>query len=250
MKKIYLFILIFLVIILGVYLNRSYAFIYNSIQNGNLTMFENNKQYIINENIQTSKAIVYTVLGDSLTAGAGVDNYEQSFVYGLAEKISKTNNEKVVLQSRAILGYNSVDLKNVLLPLAISDKPDIITILIGVNDIHNFVSKKDFENNYNEILSKLIKETKAKIYVINIPYIGSKNLILPPYNLYFDSQTKEYNKIIKNLADKYQVNYVDLYTESLKDFQSSNSYYSKDLFHPSAKGYALWANIIYANFNK
>lgn len=250
MKKVFLIILVVIILLLGVYLNRSYAFIYYTLGQGNLPMFENNKEYIINTGTQAGKAIVYTALGDSLSAGAGVENYNQSFPYVLAEKLSAANNEKVILKSRAVPGYKVKDVKNVLLSQAIADNPDIITILIGVNDTHDFVSKKDFQNDYDFVLKELTQKTKAKIYVINVPYIGSKNLILPPYDFYFQTQAKEFNKIVKSLASKYQVNYIDLYSASFKDFESSNSYYSRDLFHPSAKGYALWSNIIYANLNK
>lgn len=247
-KKIGVIIFFVFLLILGIYLNRSYAYIYHKIGDGNLAIFESNKEYIINKNMQNSKTLIYAALGDSLTAGAGVDNYEQSFPYLVSEKLGY--NQKVILKSRAILGYKSIDLKNVLLPLAINDNPDIVTILIGVNDVHNFIDKKEFEKNYDEVLKQLTQKTSAKINVINIPYIGSKNLIFPPYNLYIDSQTKEYNKIIKTLAQKYNLKYIDLYTESLKEFKRSDTYYSNDLFHPSAKGYALWADIIYANLSK
>jgi lysophospholipase L1-like esterase len=52
------------------------------------------------------------------------------------------------------------------------------------------------------------------------------------------------------LAQKNNVSYIDLYSPTLKEFKKSDSYYSTDLFHPSAKGYAFWANIIYDNFNQ
>ena len=246
MKKFYLIIILIIVIVGGIYLNRAYAFIYNEIHNGNLTNPNTNEIYMLSDN-KNNKTLTYVALGDSLTAGAGVENAQQSYPYLVAQKLGTENN--VTLKNRSQLGYKTEDLKNVLLPTAITDNPNIITLLIGVNDIHNNVSAQKFSQNYEQILQSLTTNTKAKIYLISIPYIGSANLILPPYNYYFNSKTKEFNKIIKNLAQKYNLKYINIYSATQEEFTKSDTYYSRDLFHPSAKGYAVWANIIYANFN-
>jgi len=225
----------------------SYSRIYNEVSKEDLKSPNNNQTYLIGNN-NYNKDLVYVSLGDSLTAGVGVDSYKQSYPYLIAEKLSVKNN--IILENRSVPGFKSSDIKNMLLPIAISDKPDIITLLVGINDIREDVSKKDFEKNYEQILESLTQTTKAKIYIINIPFIGSGSLILPPYNYYFNFKTKEFNEIIKDLAQKNNVSYIDLYSLTTKEFEKSDSYYSVDLFHPSAKGYAFLANVIYDNFNK
>lgn len=225
----------------------SYSRIYNEVNKEDLESPNNNQTYLIGNN-NYNKDLVYVSLGDSLTAGVGVDSYKQSYPYLIAEKLSVKNN--IILENRSVPGFKSSDIKNMLLPIAISDKPDIITLLVGINDIREDVSKKDFEKNYEQILKILTQKTKAKIYIINIPFIGSSSLILPPYNYYFNFKTKEFNEIIKDLAQKNNVSYIDLYSLTTKEFKKSDSYYSVDLFHPSAEGYAFLANVIYDNFNK
>ncbi|MFA6190298.1 MAG: SGNH/GDSL hydrolase family protein [Candidatus Staskawiczbacteria bacterium] len=247
MKKIYLIIILIIIVVLGIYINRSYAYIYNKTSQDNLLSPDKSQTYII-ESMKNDKDLIYVAVGDSLTAGVGVDNYKESYPYLLSEKMSGEGN--IILKNRSIPGFTTGNLKNELLSLAILDKPNIVTLLIGVNDIHNQISKKDFEENYDEILKELTTKTTAKIYLINIPYIGSSKLILPPYNLYFDFETKQFNKIIENLAQKYNLTYINLYSASKTEFEKSDSYYAKDLFHPSAKGYAMWANIIFANIYK
>jgi lysophospholipase L1-like esterase len=244
MKRTYVIIILIIVAIVGVYLNRAYAHIYNEIHNANLKAPEKNQTYAIGNDLN-KKDLVYVALGDSLTVGAGADKYDQSYPYLIGEKFAYSNN--MILRTRAELGYKSIDIKNVMLPLAIDNKPNIITLLVGVNDIHSIISKVEFQKNYEEIIKQLTTKTTAKIYLINIPYIGSKNLILPPWNYYFDFQTNQFNKIIKNLATKYNLTYIDLYAPTKQEFSKSNSYYSRDLFHPSTKGYAFWADIIYSN---
>ena len=126
---------------------------------------------------------------------------------------------------------------------------DVITILFGVNDVHGFVSEEDFYAQYKAILEKLTKETNSVIYVINIPYIGAPSLILPPYNFYFDSQTKKFNTLLEKLADEYPIKYIDLYTPT-RESAEQKEYYSSDLFHPSLIGYTLWTQILYDAFNQ
>ena len=237
-----------MVVIVGIYLNRSYAHIYSKISEGNLKSPDINQTYLIKGDMNSIKTLTYFALGDSLTAGVGIDNYEQSYPYLLAQKIA--GNNEIILKNLALPGLKSSDINGQITASTIVAKPDIVTLLTGVNDIHENISKTEFKKNYEQILEALTQKTSAKIYAINIPFLGADSLILPPYNYYFDFQTKEFNKIIKELAIKYKVSYIDLYTPTADEFKKYGPHYSKDLFHPSAVGYATWAKIIYANLDK
>ncbi len=247
MKKVFWILIIILIVISGICLNRAYAYIYNTISKSHLLSPDDIYTYKIDSMKKNSNSI-YVALGDSLTAGVGVENYKNSFPYILSKKMSSNGN--VILKNRSVSGFKTEDLKKELLPLAIDDNPDIITLFIGVNDVHGRVSKENFKKNYEDIIKSLKDNTYAEIHIINLPFIGSNRLILPPYNMYFDSRTQDFNKIIKELAQNYNLNYIDIYSDTKKEFKKSNDYYSKDLFHPSDKGYSLWANIIYDNLNK
>ncbi len=249
LKKI--LILVFaIVILLGIYLNRAYSHIYSIIGAADLKPVEVRETYLINNmNGTATTTLVYAALGDSLTAGAGTNSYEEILPYLLSEKLTG-DDKQILLNNYSVPGIETAGVISDLLPDAIKDNPDIVTLLIGANDIHNKVSAREFKKNYEEILSRLKKETKAAIYVINIPFIGSDKLMLPPYQFLFDLRTREFNGIIKNLADKYSVQYIDLYAPTVDLFKHSGDHYSKDLFHPSATGYKLWADIIYDHINQ
>ena len=210
--------------------------------------YDQNQTYVLGYGIG-AESITYVAMGDSLTAGVGVDNYEKSFPFLIAKNFAATGND-VVLKDRAFPGLKTADLKGDLLEQTIKDQPNIVTLLIGVNDIHGNISKSEFKSNYEEILSRLTKETKAKIFVVNLPFIGGINLLRFPYNFYFDYQTKQFNEVIKNLAENYNVKYVDLYSKTVDEFKKEGDHYASDSFHPSAKGYEEWAKIIYASINQ
>lgn len=252
MKKILIFAII-LIIAAGIYLNRAYAHIYWTLGAAKLDLIDNQAQYFINSanqaNDMETANIVYSALGDSLTAGAGAGDYKLALPYLLAEKMAG-GEKTVILNNHSVPGIETSDIITDHLEATLSDNPDVITVLIGVNDIHNKVSVDKFRQNYEAILSRLKQGTKAEIYVINLPFIGADSLMLPPYQRLFDAKTLEFNEIIKELAAKYSIKYIDLYTPTVELFKRSGDHYSKDLFHPSAKGYQIWADLIYADINK
>ncbi len=239
--------IVFSLCLIALYLWLSYSFIYFRIGAALLPSADNLYSYTFNENLR-EEIINYSVLGDSLTSGVGVTNYKQAYPYLVAEKLSNEG-KSVNLKNFSYPGARTDNIIEDLLDSAIESQPKILTLLIGTNDMHGLVSLSHFENNYRIILEQLRTRTNAEIYTISVPFLCSKRLFLPPYNYYFQHRTSAYNKIIKGLSEEYDLHYIDIASESLRD-SKSNSYYAADLFHPNNIVYAQWANIIYANFNR
>jgi lysophospholipase L1-like esterase len=230
-------IVLILAAVAGLYLNRAYARVYSK--------FDTLKQpEVINMTVEKKvHDLKYAALGDSLTYGVGAENTTQSWPAIIAGKMTD-NQTSVELTNLAVPGAKSQDVVDGQLPQAIKLQPDLITILIGTNDLHNFISLDTYRKNLSFILSELKSKTKAKIILINLPYLGTDSLLLPPYNYYFDQKTDKYNKVLDEVAVTFGLTPVDIHsTKQL--FLSDNSYFAADDFHPSAKGYAIWANLIY-----
>ncbi|MFZ4648644.1 MAG: SGNH/GDSL hydrolase family protein [Patescibacteria group bacterium] len=222
--------------------------IYYRIGRGNLPYLDVSPMYKFNEQAD-SKPLTYVAMGDSLTYGAGVNNFKESYSYLIAQKLAN-NNTGVRLLPLAFPGYKSGDLLGNLLVSAVSAQPDIVTIMIGVNDIHGRVPITEFKDNYQKIITKLKSDPKTKIYLVSIPFIGDSNLMPFPYQEYFVAQTKEYNEQIKSLAKENKVTFIDITTDTLETFEKSGTHYSVDRFHPSAEGYKLFAKLIYEHLSK
>ena len=125
---------------------------------------------------------------------------------------------------------------------AIAFQPDVISVLIGINDIwHRYgreaiaTTNEQIALNYRCILERIKKETDAKI------------MILSPYIL--DAEDKEQMRedlktvlsIIRKLADEYADVYVPLderFEEAIKN-QPTPKYYSNDGVHPNENGAAF-----------
>ena len=125
---------------------------------------------------------------------------------------------------------------------AIAFQPDVISILIGINDIWHRYNKESIATtdeqlalNYRCILERIKKETSAKI------------MILSPYVLDCDDKDamkedlKTVLPIIRKLADEYADVYVPLdehFADAIKT-QPEPKFYSADGVHPNANGSAF-----------
>lgn len=247
-RKIILYSLIVVVAIMA-YLFLAHFLIFYRLQTAGPITFNRPDVYIAQENKTMAKNLSYAALGDSLTAGAGVAKYEESYPYLLAEELAAGGKNKITLKNFSYPGARTSNLIKDFLTPAVASQPELITLFIGVNDVFGNVSRATFKENYQTILDRLTKETKAKIYLIGLPYLGLPKLLLAPYNYYYHWRTGEFNDIIRGLAKVYNLEYIDLAATS-PEFNKNQVNYSKDLFHPSALGYKLWAKIIYDAINQ
>ena len=121
----------------------------------------------------------------------------------------------------------------------IAFQPDVISILIGINDIwHRYgvgriaTTDEQIALNYRSILERIKRETNAKI------------VMLSPYVL--DAEDKEHMKrdletvlpIIRSLAEEFADVYIpldELFAEAIKS-QPEPKYYSNDGVHPNECG--------------
>ena len=241
-KKLFI-ITIVLILAVGFYLYLANAYTYYFFKQVSLENPMVKNPYIFNGET-AGDSLIYAALGDSLTSGMGLNKYEEAFPYLLAEDLAAGS--KVILQNFSYSGYRTDDLIENLLEPAIAANPDIVTLLIGTNDVYGLYSSGKFKKNYQIILERLAKNTKAKIYAISLPYIGMQ-AYLPPNSYYFQNKTVEFNKTIKELAAAYEVGYIDIAETTRSQFAKDDLYYAADRFHPSAAGHELWEKIIFEN---
>jgi len=183
--------------------------------------------------------------GDSITdAGRDKRNYHQMgngypkyASQAILEAHPDTEFEFINL---GISGNRTDQLFDRLYPDAISLQPDIISILIGINDIWHrksniLTTDAQFELNYRTILTLLRERTNAKI------------VMLAPYVL--DAEDKDFLRedhkkiipIVRALADEFADVYIPLdkaFEEAVKT-QPEPRYYSGDGVHPNQNGAAF-----------
>ena len=152
--------------------------------------------------------------------------------------------EPVVI-NRGISGNRSVDLYARWKIDALNLKPDLISILIGVNDTwHEFGSGNGVElPRYEQFLRMLIEWTKQAL-----PKTGI--VLIEPFVLKFGAVSKEWlpemkarGKIVRKLAEEYGLLFIPMqsvFDHALK--RAPGEFWLKDGVHPTAEGFQLMAD--------
>lgn len=241
-KRTLIIVVIIIAICAGIYLNRAYAYVYSKFD---LTSAPAQRTYTTQTMTAKSNLLRYVAIGDSLTAGVGATGASSTFPALLAEKLAVERGVVVQVYNLGAPGATSFDILTGQVLDANQYQPDIVTIFIGINDMHNFVPLEKYRSNLETAIEAVKKTGAAKIYLINLPYLGAKDLILPPYDFYFDLKTRQYNEIIAETGAASGLAVIDLYDVAKADFAADQDLYSQDRYHPSDRGYQLWANKIY-----
>ncbi|MBQ8566160.1 MAG: SGNH/GDSL hydrolase family protein [Clostridia bacterium] len=148
--------------------------------------------------------------------------------------------------NRGISGNRVVDLYARIKSDIINLKPDVMSILIGVNDVWHELGDNPNgvdADKFFKIYCMLIEEVKAALPDIKI-------MILEPFVLkacsteanweYFDTETKKRAEMAKRVAEKYGLKFIPL-QEGFDKLATlaENNYWIGDGVHPTPKGHSF-----------
>ena len=190
------------------------------------------------------KKITLVFQGDSITDACRDKRNYRHMGIGYAKYASELLREQnpdldIDFINFGVNGNRTCQLFDRLYADAIEFDPDVISILIGINDVwHRYGGNKiattdaQIELNYRSILERLKRETNAKI------------VMLSPYLLDADDKEeiredlKTVIPMIKRLADEFADVYIPLqeqFDEAMKT-QPEPKFYSDDGVHPNKNG--------------
>ena len=190
------------------------------------------------------KKITLVFQGDSITdAGRDKRNYHdmgRGYPLYASQHLAEANPDvEFEFINFGISGNRTSQLFDRLYDDGIAFEPDIISFLIGVNDVwHRFgghritTTDAQLELNYRCILERIRKETNAKIVMLT-PFLLDKEP--------FEGMREEVVRaqaIVKRLAEEFADVYIPLdehFEEALKT-QPEPLYYSGDGVHPNDNG--------------
>ena len=197
------------------------------------------------------KKIKIVFQGDSITdAGRDKRNYHDVGPgypkYAVQHMVAANPDVEFEFINQGISGNRTSQLFDRFYSDALAFDPDIISILIGINDIwHRYGGGKiattdaQLELNYRSILERIRRESKAKIMMLS-PFLLDKEP--------FEGMREDVERalpIIRRLAEEYADVYVPLdkhFEEALKT-QPEALYYSADGVHPNDNGRAFIGKI-------
>lgn len=182
----------------------------------------------------------YVALGDSYTIGTSVTELER-FPNQLVARLPQLE----LVANLGVNGFTSRDLIEVELPKLPALRPDVVTILIGVNDVVQGVSVSEYRENLIQILPRLVELVGAeRILVVTIP----DYTVTPQGGAFGDpaqqsAAIQEFNALMEQIATLNRVRVVDIYDISL-EAATDRTLVASDGLHPSGAQYGRWVDRI------
>ena len=184
----------------------------------------------------------YVALGDSYTIGTAVPASDR-FPDQLVRATPDLGLELVA--NLGVNGYTTADLIRDELPALVGAAPELVTLLIGVNDVVQGIPTVTYEANVAEILDVLqARLPPDRIVTISIP----DYTVTPAGGDYGDPAVQHdgivaANVVMARLAGERGLAFVDIFDLSLRAAED-RALVAEDGLHPSGAQYALWVGRI------
>ncbi len=193
--------------------------------------------------------IKFLFQGDSITDADRIRDNDKNYGYGypnlFAAEIGKAFPGEYSFINKGISGNRIVDLYARIKQDIINLNPDIMSILIGVNDVWHEINDKNgvAPEKFEKIYSMLIEEIKDALP--NIKIIILEPFVLPGTGTSyawdeFRSALELNAQAAKRVAEKYNLKFVPLMDKFDKACEKAEaSYWLVDGVHPTAAGHAI-----------
>lgn len=197
------------------------------------------------------------VLGDSTTAGVGVGRAEDALPYRLARHVADRERRPVHVVSYGWAGARVADLPatqllRALEPLRNGETApflpgaDIVALVIGSNDATHHTKPGRYRADLRRAL-EIVRESapQARIVLAGIPAFRGALKVIEPLVSLADTYARLLRRISRAEAERAGVAYADLARHVPPRIDRTTEFLSSDQFHPSAVGYAIWADVIF-----
>ena len=186
--------------------------------------------------------------GDSLTDGNRGRNADPNHILGHGYQFiisarfgAELAERRLVFMNRGVSGDSVADLAKRWDADTVGLKPDVLSILIGVNDLGKGVSAEEYEAQYDTLLARTVKALPGVKLVLCEPFglpVGKKEGI---WGTYWPELQKR-QAVVGRLAGKYHaalVRFQHVFDEAVK--RAPAEYWIWDGVHPTYSGHELMA---------
>jgi acyl-CoA thioesterase I len=189
----------------------------------------------------------YLALGDSYTIGTGASSHAHNYPSILADRVTKATGSKVGLTNPAVNGFTTLDLIAKELDYVNRLKPQLVSILIGVNDLVQGRSAEQYRSSLAEIYDNVatLELPAGRVVAISLPNWS----VVPAAGSFGDPTrvrrlTDTFNAIAQQEAQARGFTWIDITAVSTSGL-GSPGWISSDRLHPGNAQYAAWADVIW-----
>ena len=192
--------------------------------------------------------IVYLALGDSYTIGTGASHESLNFPSLLAARVEEATRRTVRVVNPAVNGFTTVDLLAYELGRLEGSSPDLVSVLIGVNDLVQGRTEQQYRDSLVQIYEAIsaLAANRGRVAAISIPEWS----VAPAARDFGDparlaTLTMAFNAAARAEAVARHFRWVDITGASTQGL-GTPGWISKDSLHPGDAQYAAWAESIWA----
>ena len=184
----------------------------------------------------------YVALGDSYTIGTSVGESDR-WPNQLVARLPGSTLDLVA--NLGVNGYTSDDVINRELPALPGNRPEFVTVLIGVNDVVRRVPRDKYRANVDHILDRLLAMLPANRIVV----VSTPDYTLTPSGAAFGDPTQQsaaiadFNEVERAAAAARGIAFVDI-SSVARRVLGDKSLVADDGLHPSGKQYSGWVELV------
>lgn len=183
----------------------------------------------------------YLPLGDSYTIGTSVTEAER-WPNQLVERVPQLE----LAGNPAVNGYTSLDLINEELPQLDVVQPELVSVLIGVNDVVQGVPDSQYAGNVTVILEELL----TRLPPGRIVCIATPDYTVTPSGDAFGDPVQQSdailraNAIMREACESRDIRFVPEIFELSQAARDDRALVADDGLHPSGEQYRRWVDVI------
>lgn len=198
------------------------------------------------------KQLIFLFQGDSITDGNRGRNNDPNHIMGhgyafsIASRVGARFPEKeLTFYNRGISGNTILDLKSRWQQDTLDLKPDVLSILVGINDTDQALKQKDatgsqnFEENYRTLLNDTKVQLPNSLIILVEPFISPVGRVKENWSAW-KSEIENKQEVVQRLAKEYQTVFVPL--QKVFDQAATRApatYWVWDGIHPTVAGHEL-----------
>jgi lysophospholipase L1-like esterase len=186
-------------------------------------------------------ALKYLALGDSYTIGTGASDDSRSWPSIIAERL------QAELTNPAVNGFTTLDLIRDELPYLQRVRPDLVSVLIGVNDLVQGRTPDQYRKSLQAIYDR--------VAALNLPEGRAVAVSIPSWSFVpaaadfggsdrVNRMTGIFNEVAREEATARRFDWIDI-TEASRSGIGSPGWIASDRLHPGDAQYAAWAEVIW-----